>query len=289
MDHLEPAEKPEALKDSMEQFSSEVLAAYGFKELPFSQSPNPRFLYLTSQHQAALMKIMYSIQNRQGLTVVTGDVGSGKTSLARHLFGQYIDHADFEIKNITNPSSPTEVALLRIICNEFGVEMKRSYVLQLQALQEHLTTRYLAGVNCVVIIDEAQLLKPSQLELLRVFLNFETDQAKLCQIILFGQLDLALKIKGKRALKSRVFSMSMLPPCDPDDMRSMIEFRCRVAGGAPGLFTDSALKAIYDHTDGVPRDVINLCAKALLLAYNQGALKIDQPIVEAVVEDHEQR
>ena len=285
-DFKDTEEELRELKPLLEKIPQEALDFYGFREAPFSIAANPRFLFLSSEHQAAMAKMIYVMQSRQGLALCVGDVGSGKTTLAKLVHQSYEDDPRYDIRFITNPRFPSEMQLLRFLCNEMGLEMKRSYQLQFQTLQGYLTERFAEDKNVVLIIDEAQLLKGSQFELLRQILNIETNESKLCQLLLFAQSEIQPKLRAKKALRKRIATYSHLSSLDPSDMRKMIDFRCNVAGRKEPLFTEEALTEIYDITRGIPRDVVVVAINVIPIAAMKGLSVINKETILEAMNQH---
>ncbi|HEY9721605.1 MAG TPA: AAA family ATPase, partial [Oscillatoriaceae cyanobacterium] len=251
-----------------------------YQELPFSLTPNPRYLHIGTQHRSAIAKSLYLVEHRQGLTVIFGDVGMGKTTVSRHLLHHFTDYPEkFNVAYLPNPSYPSEHQLLVAICAEFGIAPARSKQATLTRLNELFIEEYQSGRIVVLIIDEAQLLKGPQFELLRQLLNFETDDHKLVQIVLFGQNELRAKLKPKKALCSRIVTRSTLEPLDLADTEAMIRFRLQVAGAPTNLFTPQAVGRIYEASGGVPREVNKICLSAYTLASFEGAEAIDLDLV----------
>jgi general secretion pathway protein A len=260
-------------------------SALGFVEPPFSLSPDPRFFYLSAQHKTALAKITYTAEQRQGLSVVYGDVGVGKTTIARRIYQTYSDDPNYQAAYLPMPIFPTEFQLLKAICSEFGLPPKRSKYVQIRALNAYLIKVWKQGKNVVLIIDEAQALVGQQFELIRQMLNFESNTQKLIQIIIIGQNELRNKLRLKKALRSRIATRSTIEPLDLADMRDMISFRVMVAGRKSPLFTDRAIQAIYDYSHGMPRDVCALGLNVLPLALIQKANTIDLNLVQQAIDE----
>jgi general secretion pathway protein A len=234
---------------------------------PFSTSPSPGFLYQTQGIKAALHKTRYTIDRRQGLTAILGDVGMGKSSLLRLLYGDYAAKDDVVVSFIPTPSFTSDFAFLKEICADFELAPKRSFQLQQSALREYLIEQYGGGKNVVVFIDEAQRLKSNMLELVRSLLNFETNTAKLIQIVLAGQIELRDRLldPANKAIKSRIFAPSVLAPLTLGETKAMLEFRCQQAEIALP-FPDDVIQQIYESTGGVPREILKVSAIAYELA-----------------------
>lgn len=260
-----------------------MFKTFGLIENPFSVSPNPRYFYLSNLHKGILAKVDYVVQNRQGLTVVYGDIGTGKTSLARILVDRLSDscHVIF----ITNPNFKSEMHMVKAICAEFGLPPKRSLFTQMEALQAYVTELYTKDQSPVLIIDEAQLMKGKQFEIIRQFSNFETHDTKLLQIILAGQLELRNKLRLKRALMSRVVVHSTLQSFSPEEMLDMIKFRITVAGGNHDLVDSDSFDRMYEYSRGIPRDAIKLCGVALKLAHLNKQPRITPEIISLAVQE----
>jgi general secretion pathway protein A len=261
-----------------------MLKFYGLKEPPFSLSPDPRFLYISLQHQAAIGKTQYILSHRQGLKVIFGDVGLGKTTMVRRLNAILQDDPQYVVAFINTPRFRSEHQFLLRIAEEFGVTPKRSGYETLGALEQALVALYQEGKIPVLIIDEAQMLVGQQFELLRQLLNFETDSAKLIQIVLAGQNELRAKLRQKRALQSRIAMQSTLEPLAPAEVAELISFRLAVAGRDKQLFTEDACEHIYEFSRGVPREVVKVCLAALPIGKMNKAKVIDTSVVDEAIE-----
>lgn len=261
------------------------LNVLGLTEPPFSLSPDPRYFYMSLQHKATLAKATYSIEQRQGLSVIFGDVGAGKTTVARRLYQIYRDRPDYETAYIPTPLYPSEFQFLKGICAEFGMQPKRSKLTQLAAFERFLIDLYRKERNLLLIIDEAQILVGQQFELIRQLLNFETNTQKLLQIVLLGQNELRNKLKLKRALSSRLATRSTIEPLHFEDTHAMINFRVMVAGRQHPLFTMDAIRRIYDYSHGMPRDICVLGLNALPLAMLKRVSIIDADIIDQAIRE----
>ncbi|MGE3075149.1 MAG: ExeA family protein [Dehalococcoidia bacterium] len=265
------------------------LKFFGLKEEPFSTVPSPRYFFLTSVHSTALEKTAYVVGAKKGLSVVFGDTGTGKSSLARLLHQKFLDSGFFS-SLLTNPSSPTPNSLLRTIAQELGTpRTSKSFKGMLDLFKEHLWEKAATeGKTVVLIIDEAQTLKPPLIELLRQLINYETNDMKLLQLVLFAQEELrdTLARPGLRNFRSRIVMASSLEPLAGDEVESMIAFRWGVAsGGAPHPFTDEALQTVFEAAAGMPRETAILADNCLLLAFHRNSKIIDADVVRQVAAD----
>jgi general secretion pathway protein A len=240
---------------------------FGLKEAAFSISPDPRFFFLSSEHNEALAKCQYAVQQRMGLAVIYGDVGTGKTTIARRLFQTFSDLENYKTAMIISPGLRTENALLREIMKEFGVATKRAFADSRALFQAFLVQQFAEKKTVVLMLDEAQTIRNANFELIRALLNFETDQQKLLNIILLGQTELAQRLDERSDLKSRVTIFGALTSLSRKDAESMIRFRFQVAGGTSFPFTDSALDTIFRYSRGLPRMICTLCNTALTKAF----------------------
>jgi general secretion pathway protein A len=240
---------------------------------------------MSLQHKATLAKATYAIEQRQGISVIFGDVGAGKTTIARRLFQIYRDRSDYETAYIPTPLYPSEFQFLKGICAEFGIQPKRSKLTQLAILEKFLIDGYRKEKNILLIIDEAQILIGQQFELLRQLLNFETNTQKLIQIVMLGQNELRNKLRLKRALASRLATRSTIEPLHFEDTYAMINFRVMVAGRQESLFTDEAIRKIYDYSHGMPRDICVIGLNALPLALLRRVNMIDVDIIEQAIKE----
>jgi len=260
---------------------------FGLKENPFTLSPDPRYLYLSPQHREAMNCLIYGIGEKKGFMVVTGGIGTGKTTLCRALLAGLDGSVATAL--IFNPAL-SDIELLRTINQEFGIRLvgrgtKKRY---LDALNAFLMKNFAAGRNAVLMIDEAQNLSHSVLEQIRMLSNLETVREKLIQIILLGQPELRrlLALPSLRQLNERITVRYDLKPLAREDVRRYIEHRLVTAGGeANGLFTPGGYALIYGLSRGVPRRINAICDRALLIAYGRDLRTIDRRLVRAAVRD----
>jgi general secretion pathway protein A len=252
---------------------------------PFSISPNPNSLYITPSLRAVLVKAKFTIDKRQGLTCAAlGDVGLGKSTVLRFLYGEYAAREMVVATLIPTPKFPSIFAMLKYICGDFGIEPRRSFIAQQDALQEWLLATYEAGKNAVLFIDEAQLLDNQQLELIRGLLNYETHEHKLIQIALAGQLELRDKLNTEKnkALYSRISTYSVLDPLTLEETVAMIEHRCQYAG-IRNPFSPQAMERVYVNSKGIPRGILKLCALAYEMMEMEGSRVVEADMIDDAV------
>jgi general secretion pathway protein A len=263
-------------------------AHFGLTHAPFNVTPDPGFLYLSTSHREALAQLSYGIKARKGFVVLTGEVGTGKTTLVHSLLNDLGGEMNTALVFSTVVSP---IDLLRYVCEEFKlVELKhvRAEIHDyLVLLNEFLLERYRSGENCVLIIDEAQNLSAEILESIRVLSNFETSTDKLLQIVLVGQPELATRLNTPelRQLKQRVTLRHHLRALSLNECQEYIANRLQKSGGRSSIFAAAATEAIYQYSTGVPRLVNILCDNALLTAYAVGKYEVDAAIVREVAED----
>lgn len=242
---------------------------YGFTEMPFNITPDPRFLYLSPTHQEALQHLKYGVAEKKGFIVLVGEVGCGKTTLCRRFLNE-LDSDHYDTALILNPRV-TETQMLKAILTELGeTKLARSQVDLVAQMNRVLLDRISQGRDIVLIIDEAQNLKVEVLEQIRLLSNLETDKQKLLQIVLMGQPELkeVLAREELRQLRQRILVHYELHPLSASDVRHYVQHRLTLAGstGRPN-FTNWALRAVHRGSQGIPRIVNNLCDKALLAAF----------------------
>jgi general secretion pathway protein A len=257
--------------------------AFGLSEKPFTVTPNPRFLYLSKHHLEALDHLRYGIQEKMGFVVVTGEVGTGKTTLLRSLLEGLGD--DTNTAFVFN-TRVTGTQLLKLILTDLGIETADLEKDQMvNALNDFLVRQVAEERNTVVVIDEAQNLGPETLEELRLLSNLETDQTKLLQILLVGQPELnhVLNLPQLRQLRQRITVMYHLQPLSLEETGEYVRHRLSVAGATrDDLFTPEAVQGIYYYARGFPRLVNILCDRALLAAYADDKTQVDRLLVDEV-------
>jgi general secretion pathway protein A len=261
---------------------------FGLKENPFSLSPDPRYLYLSPQHRDAMNCLIYGITEKKGFTVITGGIGTGKTTICRSLLATLDESVETAL--IFN-SFLSDLELLETINQEFGLpaegaeKSKKRYI---DALNTFLMDNFARGKNAVLMIDEAQNLSHSVLEQIRMLSNLETTREKLIQIVLVGQPELQeiLALPSLRQLSERITVRYDLNPLDEKEVRHYIEYRLTVAGGKDLIrFTRGAMRMIWRFSEGIPRRINAIADRALLIGYTRGNPVVDRKMVKNAVKD----
>jgi general secretion pathway protein A len=260
---------------------------YGFREKPFNLTPDPRFVFLSRNHREAFAHLLYGISNRVGFISLTGEVGSGKTTVLRALLNQ-LDADHYRTALIFNPrlSGPE---LLQSINRELGISSPPSdHSSPLDVLNSFLLQQNAEGRIVVLVIDEVQNLEAPVLEQIRLISNLETDREKLIQIVLSGQPEFAQTLGNKemRQLSQRITVRYHLHPLDFQDTAGYINHRLVTAGGKGGdLFSARALKRIYHYSQGLPRLINAVCDRALLAGYTGDTARISSRIADVAIRD----
>jgi type II secretory pathway predicted ATPase ExeA len=259
-------------------------------EHPFHISADPRFLYLTEQHKAALSRLENTIEWREGLSVIEGPIGAGKTILARRLYELCMQNQGegLEPVYIHTASYPTPAAALRDIVNHYRLESRRAYLDKLRDFEKYLISLRKQNKNPVLIIDDAQLMASNSLQPIQDFLNFDVS-SKLIQIILFGQQEIHKNFTKNPALLDRVVFWHRLGPLTYAETVRMIQFRLTVAGRIKPLFSDRAIELLYEASRGVPRPLMIICNETLHILAETGAFEADEGEVHQAIENYNQR
>ncbi|MDB6159027.1 MAG: ral secretion pathway protein [Gammaproteobacteria bacterium] len=258
------------------------LSFFGLNEKPFAITPDPRYLYLSERHAEALAHLLYGINEAGGFVQLTGEVGTGKTTIVRSLLAQTPKNA--EIALILNPKM-TAPEFLLTICEELGIGVPDSATESLKDLVDilsgYLLRAHAGGRRVVVVVDEAQNLAPSVLEQVRLLTNLETNTRKLLQIILIGQPELR-ELLGRnelRQLAQRITGRYHLNPLTHDETAAYVRHRLRVAGATSDIFSPTALTEVYRLAVGVPRVINVVCDRALLGAYSMDRHRVTASLV----------
>ena len=263
---------------------------YQLKENPFNMTADPDFFFASQHHEEAFSHLSYGINQRKGILVVTGEIGTGKTTLCRTL----LNRLDSNIRTalILNPNF-SEIQLLKLIVKDLGIQGNLKNKLDIiEALNKFLLFETSQGNNVVIIIDEAQNMSIMQLEQIRLLSNLETEKEKLLQIILVGQPELCdkLKLNALRQLNQRVSVRYHILPLNRNELSLYIDHRLKIANLRRDLkhhlhFTEEAVDIIYRNSNGTPRMVNILCDRALLAGYATEASKIDEHIVNRCIQE----
>ena len=258
---------------------------YGFSEKPFHIAPNPEYLYFSPKHKNALTYLEYGIREGAGFVLLTGEIGTGKTTLIRYMLNRI--EAAMEVAVIFN-TNVTGDQLLELVLREFDLKaIANNKTGNLEILYRYLIKKYARKEKVLLIIDEAQNLRDDALEEVRMLSNLQTDDDLLLQIVLVGQPELKAKLKrpSLSQLAQRVAVNYHLMPLTNEETRLYIASRIEKAGGSPDIFTADAVNEIFRVTNGIPRSINLLCDSALVYGYGDGLKTIDQFIIDMVVED----
>jgi general secretion pathway protein A len=260
----------------------------GLQKEPFSTSPDPEFFFRSFSHETCLKRLEIAIRLRRGLTLILGDVGTGKTTLSRTLLQTFKGDDNYVFHMILDPSYKSEFQFLLSLVKLFGITPPFKSTLDFkETLEKYLFQKGVEeNKTIVLIIDEAQKITRENLEVLRTLLNYETNEYKLLQLVIMAQMELLPRIRGIRNFMDRVALKYTINPLDENETRQLIEFRLRQAGfnGQAGLFSDEAVKLIYQHTQGYPRRISMLCHDALEAAVMQERSTIEAEIIKQTIE-----
>lgn len=263
---------------------------YGFREYPFNITADSRFLFLSHRHQEALSHLLYGIKERKGFVMITGEIGTGKTTLCRYLMNQLDPSVRTAFVWQTNLSAGQ---LLLAIAHDLGIpHVHKDRLSLIEAIYQFLLDQASHERNCVIILDEAQHLGLSQLEQIRLLSNLETEQDKLIQIILVGQPELGGKLERPELtqLRQRIAVRYHITPLNREELTHYIHHRMEQAGGdGRALFSPTALDHVYQYSGGVPRLINVVCDRALLSGFVQEAAQIDETLVDRAIAEIEGR
>ncbi|MGY5450576.1 AAA family ATPase [Agarivorans sp. MS3-6] len=260
---------------------------FGLKENPFSIAPNPDFLFMSERHKEALAHLTFGLGETGGFVLLTGEVGTGKTTVSRALLKQLPEQT--EVALVLNPSL-TEVELLATVCDELNISYDSAH-LTVKSLGDIIRQRLLenhwAGGNTMLLIDEAQHLSVEVLEQLRLLTNFETDTRKLLRVVLIGQPELQQKLKQPilRQLAQRITARYHLLPLNVFEVESYVAHRLKVAGCERPLFPRAVIKQLFKAAEGIPRVINLLCDRALLASYGRHLMHVDKRALQQAIEE----
>lgn len=265
---------------------------FGLKALAFQASPDPRFLYLTPQTKEVLACLQYGIADRKGFVVLTGEVGTGKTTLLKSVLSWFPEH-QVSTAFVFNPKLDT-LDFLEFVLTDFGIPpLQRTKSGMLLQLNRWLIERYREHGLCVIVVDEAQNLSQELLEEIRLLTNLETSSEKLLQIVLSGQPELeeVLRLPSLRQLRQRIALWCHTRPLSREETQDYIAERLRIAGASGPIFTPEAVQLIYQHSKGIPRLVNLICEHSLIHAFVDQIKPIPARVIDSVALDldlHEQ-
>lgn len=259
---------------------------YGLREKPFTLSPDPSYLFMSPKHENVYTHLRYAVVENKGFVVITGEIGSGKTTLINYLLARI--QGAVRVAYVYNTRvSPSQ--FLKLVARELEIPVEtQDKVGIFEALNRFLLREYAAGRRVILIVDEAQNLSLSTLEEIRLISNLETQKEPLWQIILVGQPELRRKLEhpSLKQLVQRVTVYCHLEPLDLEETKAYVRHRLRVAGAKrEDLFTEEALEAVYRYSRGIPRLINLICDTALVYGFADGIPRIGADLIETVVED----
>jgi type II secretory pathway predicted ATPase ExeA len=259
---------------------------FGLAERPFTLLPDPDFLYWSEAHSRAYAMLEYGMLTHAPITVITGEIGAGKTTLIRHLLRSLPE--EFTVGLISNAQG-NRGELLHWVLMALGAQtdMSASYVQLFAQFQDFLIEEYASGRRTILIFDEAQNLSLETLEELRMFSNINADKDELLQLVLVGQPELRALISQPRLTQfaQRVAAEYHIPGMSADTVAAYIEHRLRIAGAAREIFTPAAAECVHLASRGIPRLVNQICDYAMVYAFTDGLEKVDASVIEQVVTD----
>lgn len=259
---------------------------YGLKEKPFNLLPDPEYLYMSEEHENIFTHLEYAIAERKGFVVVTGEIGSGKTTLINYLLGQIPE--DMQVGLINNTHIPP-TQLIKLICREYELDIEAlDKSGMIDRFHDFLIQQFSARKRVVLIVDEAQNLTPKTLEEIRLLSNLEAEKHHLIQIILVGQPELKYKLQRRdlEQFAQRITVHCHLEGLSEPEVDKYIKYRLKIAGSKePNIFNESAIKAIVKHSRGIPRMINILCDTALVYGYAESLKIINDQIIEDVVKE----
>ncbi len=263
------------------------LTHFSLNERPFSISPDPRFLFMSNRYREALAHLTYGVEDGGGFVLLTGEVGTGKTTVCRCLLQQLPDKT--RLAFVLNPKLDS-LELLATICDELGIEYPEnctSLKTLTDNLSQYLLSCYEQGLSVVVMIDEAQNIDTDVLEQIRLLTNLETNQKKLLQIILVGQPELQEKLAQRdlRQLAQRITARYHLRPLNLKETMAYVLHRIRIAGNRKSLFTRKSIELLHSKTSGIPRLINTICDRALVAACSRNRNQIDHNIMREAIRD----
>lgn len=261
------------------------------KREPFSTSPDPAFLYHSATHDAALKRLEIAIRLKRGMSLILGDVGTGKTTISRALLQEFTNDDNFVFHMILDPNFHSEFDFLAKLIKIFGIIPNgRSTYDYKEEIEKFLFRKGVEeNKTIVLLIDEGQKLSTGFLEILRMLLNYETNEYKLLQLVIMSQMELLPKIKKIKNFYDRIMLKYIINPLDEAETKEVIDFRLRQAGLPQNrqLFTAEAIRLIYEYSHGYPRKITNLCHNALEELIMREKESVDIGIIQEVIKREE--
>jgi len=260
------------------------LEYWGFKKFPFENVPDPDFFYLSKSHEEALTRLIYATKMRKGGAMLSGEIGSGKTTLSK-VYIKELSEDNYDIGLIINPNLETKEFLQEILYQFDITDVPDTKVKCLRALNDKMLENMKVNKETVLIVDEAQVLTQSTFEEIRLLLNFQLNNRFLMTVILLGQPELRNKVKSIEQLDQRIAIRYHLTPFNHEETFNYIIFRQKKAGRQENVFSSEAIEKIYEHSNGVPRKINNLCDLSLLIGFSTNEKVIEPKIVENIISD----
>lgn len=270
--------------DSMndEEWRVARLERLNLREDPFKLSADPRYLYLGPEHLAVYRQAQGVVSRRRGLALFSGDMGMGKSSLARRIYDLYAGEKNIRISYIHTAAFKSAMDAARQISVSLGEPTQRSFQRQMETLEKLMAENYTNNKNVVIILDDAQMMSAEALEVIHRLYNFDYD-SKVVQILAFGQREMNSLFETNKAVNARVFVRLALPPLTLSSSLQMVLFRLNVAGRSEPFIDDDAFELLYERSQGVPREIIRLCAMSTDLVLQSDVSTITLDIVKEVV------
>ena len=260
------------------------LEHFGLDTLPFATAPDPRFAFATRAHEIELLRMQDSVEQRLGLCLLRGEIGTGKSTIAHMLMKSWGADSRFVAAYISDPSAPSQPQFLRVLVSAFGLEPSRYAETNKSNLRGFLLDNYEAGRTVIILIDEAQSLSAANMATIQQLSNEQTSDTKLIQIALLAQPNFDRKLSYQPALRSRIARRGTLDPLIFEDAVDMMRYRVQVAGGDfDALFPVALHRSIYNATQGIPRQVCVLCDNILFNTFARGLTAADAAATEDAI------